>query len=98
MTGACAVAAGTFGIMALQAKNKFDRDLKKVPGDSEKIDDDRSKMKSYALATDILAGATLLSAGAMVYFLLTDNTESASPKRSVAVAPTLGGLVLQGEW
>jgi tetratricopeptide (TPR) repeat protein len=103
LAGGCAIATGVFGILALQAKNDFDGDLKKVPGNQDKIDSDRSKMKSYALATDILAGATVLSAAAAVYFLFTDNTESrapktSGPKRSVAVAPTVGGLVVQGVW
>jgi hypothetical protein len=87
----------------LQAKSDFDRDLKAIPGSQDQIDKDRSKMKSYALATDVLAGATLLSAGAVLYFLLTDSTESGAPRtslpnRSVALTPTIGGLVLHGGW
>lgn len=103
VAGGCAIAAGVFGILALQAKNDFDRDLKNVPGNQNKIDSDRSKMKGYALTTDILAGATVLSAAAAVYFLFTDSTESRTPKtsgsrRSLSVAPTVGGMVFQGAW
>lgn len=102
VAGGCAIATGVFGILALQAKSDFDRELKTVPGSQNKIDSDRSKMKAYALTTDILAGATVLSAAAAVYFLLTDSSESGSPKtspkRSVAVAPTVGGLLVQGVW
>ncbi len=103
MAGGCAVATGVVGVLALQAHNDFDRELKKVPGSSDRVDDTRSKMKSYALATDILAAATLLSAGAAVYFLFADNAEPAAAKTSgakgsVALTPTVGGLVLHGEW
>jgi tetratricopeptide (TPR) repeat protein len=103
VAGGCAIATGVLGILALQAKSDFDRDLKAIPGSQYQIDNDRSKMKSYALATDVLAGATLLSAGAVLYFLLTDSTESGAPrtslpKRSVALTPTVGGLVLHGGW
>jgi hypothetical protein len=95
------VATGVFGILALQAKSDFDKELKQVPGSLDRIDNKRSKMKSYALATDVLGAATLLSAGAVVYFLISDSSGSATPtasKRSLALAPTVGGIVLHGEW
>jgi hypothetical protein len=103
VAGGCAVATGVFGALALQARNDFNRELKRVPGSQEKIDDARSKMKSYALVTDVLAGATLVSAGAVVYFLLTGDSESevskgTLSKRSVTLAPSLGGFVLSGSW
>ncbi len=103
VAGGCAVATGVFAILALQAENDFDRELKAVPTTKDKVDDARSKMKLYAHATDAFGAATLLSAGVAVYFLLTASTESdapraSSPSRSIAVAPTVGGLVLQGAW
>jgi tetratricopeptide (TPR) repeat protein len=101
VAGGCAVATGVFGLLAVQAKSDFDKELKKVPGNLDRISDKRSKMKSYALATDVLGAATVLSAGAVVYFLITDTFGSGAPsssKRSVSLAPTLGGLVLHGEW
>ena len=103
LAGGCAIATGVFGVLALQAKSDFDQRLKAVPGSSDRIDDARSKMKSYALATDIFAAATLVSAGAAVYFFFADGAESgasksSSRKRSLAIAPTVGGLVLQSGW
>lgn len=103
LAGGCAVATGVFGILTLRARNDFDSELKHVPGSSQGVDDARSKMKSYALATDILGAATLLSAGAAVYFLFADNappqaSKASGAKGSVALAPTVGGLVLHGAW
>jgi hypothetical protein len=87
----------------LQAKKDFDRELTAVPNTKGNVDDARSKMKLYAHATDAFAAATLISAGVAMYFLFTDSSESdgprtSLPKRSIALAPTVGGLVLQGAW
>lgn len=68
-----------------------------LDGAEIRIDDARSKMTSYTLATDILAATTLLSAGVAVYYLFADSDESEAPrasgaKRSVGLAPTVGAL------
>jgi tetratricopeptide (TPR) repeat protein len=103
VAGSCAVATGVFAIIALQAKNDFNTELATVPNTRNSIDDARSKMKLYAHATDAFGVATLLSAGVVLYALLTDSTRLDAPKpsnaeMSMAIAPTVGGLVLQGSW
>jgi tetratricopeptide (TPR) repeat protein len=101
LTGSCAVATGAFAVLALQARNDFDQELKTVPNSADNIDHARSRAKLYARATDAFGAATLISAGLAMYFLLTDSTEpdaQASPERSLTVAPTVGGLVVHGRW
>ena len=51
------------------------------------------RARSFALAGDILAGATLVSAAVSTYLSL-----SAGPERNVRVSATLGGLTLQGTY
>ena len=57
-------------------------------------------MKLYAQATDAFGVATLLSAGVVLYALLTDSTDPkpSNGDVSMAIAPTVGGLVFQGSW
>lgn len=103
LAGGCAIATGIFAILALQAKNDFDTELTKVPNTRDRVDDARSKMNLYSHTTDALGVATLLSAGIVVYALLADGRDAdagkpAPPKRSVALAPTVGGMVLHARW
>jgi tetratricopeptide (TPR) repeat protein len=103
LTGGCAIATGVFAVLALQAKNDFDTELTKVPNTRDRVDAARSKMKLYSHATDAFGVATLLSAGVVVYALLTDGgdsnaAKSSTPKRSLALAPSVGGVLLHGTW
>jgi len=48
----------------------------------------------------VFGAATLISGGVVLYYLLSDPAPKklSEKKRSFALAPTVGGLVLHGEW
>jgi hypothetical protein len=102
VTGVCAVTAGVFGWLALRAKGDLDRDLDTFKVSSDQLDSDRSHLRTYALVTDVAAAATLVAAGFSVYFVFSRSSEpapqTATPRPFVALAPTLGGMVVRGGW
>jgi hypothetical protein len=102
VTGACAVTTGVFGFLAMGAKKDLDRDLDTFAVSPNRVNQDRSRVRNYALVTDIAAAATLVSAGVTVYMALAhsgDNTSEASQPRSrLTLTPTLNGVALLGGW
>jgi tetratricopeptide (TPR) repeat protein len=100
VAGGCAIATGIFGFLALSAKDDFNHELGKIPNTKGNVDSARSKMTTYAHLTDGFGAATLVSGGVALYFFLTDSgsKKSSSAKSSVALAPTVGGMLLHGEW
>jgi tetratricopeptide (TPR) repeat protein len=100
VTGACAVTTGIFGLLTLQAKNDLDKDLNTFAVSPNRVIHDRSRVRNYALVTDIAAVATLLSGGLSLYLALAhsgDETSQASqPRPRLTVTPTLNGLALYG--
>ena len=100
VAGGCAIATGVFGVMALNAKNDFGSELKTIPNTKDNIDSARSKVKTYARLTDAFGAATLISGGVALYYLLSDPDPKKSSEKttSIALSPTVGGLLLHGEW
>lgn len=107
VAGSCAVATGVFGGLLLNAKKDFDAEVSKRPYDRTKAEDIRSRARTYQYLTDGFGIAALVSGGVALYFAVidkaTDDPNASQPKRSnvkqsLAVAPTIGGLVLQGAW
>jgi hypothetical protein len=99
VTAGCAIATGVLGIFALRAKDDFDRELGRIPNSKASIDSARSRMKNLAYSADAMGAATLISGGVMLYFLLSDSgSQRPSNKTTVALSPTVGGLLLHGEW
>lgn len=70
VTGALAAAATVTGVLSLGAKSDLDAELDKVPGTRGDIDDARSRARTLALATDVLAGAAVVAAGVTVVLVL----------------------------
>jgi hypothetical protein len=97
-TAGCAVATGVFGWLALSAKKDFDNELVKVPTTRDRIDSARRKTDTYAHLTDALGAATIISGAVALYLVLTSSDEPTRRTASVALAPTLGGAVVQGSW
>jgi tetratricopeptide (TPR) repeat protein len=100
-TGVFAVGAGTFAILTRDAKGEFDRELEKYPTTRARIDDARSRMKTYAGLTDGFAAATVVSGGVTLLLALTSGgTKSASQQGSptIRVAPRLGGISVSGDF
>lgn len=100
VTGACAVTTGIFGLLTLRAKNTLDRDIDTFTVSRNRVSQDRSRVRNYALVTDIAAVATLLSGGLSIYLALAhsgDETSQASqPRPRLTVTPTLNGVALYG--
>lgn len=103
VTGACAVTTGVFGFLTLGAKKDLDRDLDTFGVSStNRVSNDRSRVRNYALVTDIAAAATLVSAGVTLYMVLVHSgdtrSEVAQPRSRLALTPTLNGVALYGGW
>ncbi len=101
-TVALAVGTGAFGYLAYQAQQDLEAQVKTYPTTREQIEDARNKSKRYGYLTDAFGAATLLSAGVAIYLAATQDGDSAAspPKKPnpLAVAPTLGGMVLHGRF
>jgi tetratricopeptide (TPR) repeat protein len=100
VAGSCAIATGVFGVMALNAKNDFGNALNQIPNTKDNIDSARSKVRTYARLTDAFGAATLISGSVALYYLLSDPgpKKTSGKTSSIALAPTVGGLLLHGEW
>jgi hypothetical protein len=100
-TAALAVGAGTFALITRQDKLDFETQLDTFPSTPEAIDHARKQMARDAAITDGLAGASLLAAGLTLYFAVSHpaGEPEESPRRAqVRLAPTLGGLVIDGRF
>ena len=98
--GGCAIATGIFGVLTLNAKRDFNNELGRIPNTKDNVDSARTKMKHDAYLTDAFGAATLVTGGMALYFLLSDtgSKKLSGKKSSVALAPTVGGLLLHGQW
>lgn len=93
----CAVATGVFGYLALDAQKKFKDQVNTFPNDRHQIEDARAQSKRYAYLADGFGAATLVSGGLAVYLALTHTwSKPVKPSQQVVLAPTPGGMVLQG--
>lgn len=101
-TATCTVGATVFGLLALGAKRDFERQLGTYPTSEDRIDSARATMLTYAVVTDVFAVAALAGAGLTAYYLWLSPSahvsHARSAKRSVALQPMLGGLMLDGHW
>lgn len=91
---ALGVGATVTGIAALGAQNTL-RDTRFAASDiNSDVTSNQSKVKNLALATDILAGAAVVTAGVTLYFTLTRDPEQhhAKPEIALGVSPT-GGYI-----
>ncbi len=102
-TVALAAGTGVCGYLALRAQDDFKNQLNTYPNTKAKIDDARTKSKNYGYMTDALGAATLLSGGAAIYLWLTSDASNPKPAKAgkatvIGLAPTVGGMVLQGNF
>jgi hypothetical protein len=102
-TAALAAATGIVGYLALSAQNDLENQINTYPTTKDQVDSARTRSKNYGYAADALGAATIISAAASVYFLLShrgDPQEPASKKHAsaVVVAPTLDGMMVQGSF
>jgi hypothetical protein len=102
-TAALAAGTGVFGYLALGAQRNLNDQVKTYPNTKSNIENARTKSKNYGYVTDALGAATLISGGAALYFAISHSGDSPTPKsgkanKSIVVAPTLGGMVLEGSF
>jgi tetratricopeptide (TPR) repeat protein len=98
-TAVLATGAAIFGVLAAKANTKLDGEFTTYPSSAVRIADARSSLRTDALAADVLAGAALVSAGASLYFLLSEGAGNSSPSGQGAGArlvPGPTGLWLDG--
>lgn len=101
-TGVCAVTAGIFGWLTVRAKNDFNHDLDTLDVPQSQLDSHRSRLRTFALITDIAAAATVVSGGVSLYFFLGrpnhGKSQLSKPSPFVALSPTPSGVALHGGW
>lgn len=101
-TAVLAVATGICGYLALGAQKALEDQVGTYPNTRDKIEDARTKSRNYAYLTDALGAATIVSGGVALYFALTQGHAAAPPdtraKSSIVLAPTVGGMVMQGRF
>ena len=100
-TAALAVGTGVFGYLALGAQKDLNTQIATYPNTRSKIEDARSRSKNYGYVTDALGAATLVSGGLALYFALSHKGDSPTPQSGkkanpIVLAPTPGGMVLEG--
>ncbi len=102
-TGVLVAGTAVTGILTLTSKASLSSDLSTFPGSASAIDQDRSRAKSFAIASDILLGASAVALGVAVYVTLRSNHETRR-EQARAVAPSLqlglafDGLRLRGDF
>jgi len=103
LTAATGITAGIMGGLAIAARGSLDDELATYPGDGAAITSAGSKVKTFAITTDVLTG--LAAAGAvttLVLFLVAPGApedaskpdEAPKPETSFFVGPT--GVLFQG--
>jgi hypothetical protein len=103
-TGALAVGAGVFALLAQDAKRDFEHQLGVYPNTKAEIDDARSTMQRNAAITDVLTGAAVVSAGVTLYLAISGSgsrdTAAVAPstKPRVGFTPTFGGVAAVGSF
>ena len=105
-TGAFAVGAGVFALLAQDAKRDFEHELTVFPNTKSDIDAARTTLKTNAAITDVLIGATAVAGGFTLYFALSSGGSkegSAAAKSNATTAkvgftPTFGGVAAVGSF
>ena len=102
-TAALAASTGVCGYLALHAQKNLNDQIKTYPNTKNNIEAARTKSKNYGYVTDALGGATLISAGAALYFVLSHSGDSTTQKsgkanKPIVLAPTVGGMVVEGSF
>jgi hypothetical protein len=80
VTAALAAATTVVGIMTLGAMSDLDDERVRMPTTRAQLDEANSRMVRFALATDILAGATAIAGATALYFTLSKPSAEASTR------------------
>jgi hypothetical protein len=85
-TGACALAAGVTGGLAVSARSGLKDALATFPGDAKAITAAQGRTRNFAITTDVLSAVTV--GGAVTTAILFVVAPRVSGKATVAVSPT----------
>jgi tetratricopeptide (TPR) repeat protein len=102
-TAALAIGTGVCGYLALGAQKHLNDQVNTYPNTKNNIEVARTRSKNFGYGTDALGAATIISGGVALYFAISHGRNSPSPKsgkadRPIVVAPTLGGMVVEGSF
>lgn len=95
ITGALGVATVATGILALTASSKLDEDKNRFGVTNDELASDASRVKTFSVLSDVLLLATVVSAGASIYFTLKPTPPFSA---SLRFTPTASGGVLSGRF
>jgi hypothetical protein len=87
VTGALVVAGATTGVLALGAASDYDTQAAQLGISDAALSSTQSRKASFAIATDALLGAALVSAAISVYFTLKPPGEHRSKAAAWLVTP-----------
>ncbi|HTU59955.1 MAG TPA: PEGA domain-containing protein [Polyangiales bacterium] len=87
-------ATATFGVLSLRAHADQDALLTRYPGRPSELRAAGDRLQSYALLTDVSAGATLVAGIAALYFVLSPPERSETAPLRVSATPA--GFVMAG--
>jgi len=99
VTGLCAGAATILGVFALQERDHLLTLLEHIPADVTAVEAQRNQTFTLGLAADILTGTAIALGITSLVLVLVDagnrpSRERQTPRETVAVRPTLGGVAL----
>lgn len=97
--GALGIGALTFALVTSKANDDLDEQLDTFPGNASEIEDQRSKIKTFAGLTDGFAIGTLVAAGVGAYYLIFPlyvSEEHPEQGEAVRVSAGLGGITVDG--
>ena len=91
--GALAAGGIATGVVALSASTDLEDERRKFPSSRAALDHDKDRAQTFGLVTDILLGASILTAGAALYFTLTKSRSTVGrlpPRTADAVRFRMG--------
>lgn len=96
LTGAFALGATATGLLTLDARHDFKRELDRFPSSESDINGARTRMHVFAISTDVLAVAALASAAISAYPFVFNRSSGHNAAWGVRVGPT--SLVLDARF
>jgi hypothetical protein len=94
VTGVLAVGTVVTGVLALTSQATYSQQLGDFPGNPGAIADDRNRAKAFAIANDVLLGATAVSLGVSLYWTLVPAHDAGGAGTGGAGAPARAAIVL----
>lgn len=97
LTAGFGAGALAFGLLALNAASDLDG-AKARPTSKQELESDREKVLGFSIATDVLLGATVLTAAISVYLTVDAATSDGTDDTSVGIRILPGGVAVEGSF